>query len=91
MIPSKEKVISELETHFNVKLSQLRAKRIFYNGKLPNGKEILVCTPESKLYPAGHGWVDITTIQYEMLDKAYMGILAFRLEGDKIYYLNFKI
>ncbi len=90
MIPSKEKVVSELEKYFDVNLLQLLRKRIFYEGKLKSGNGILVCTPQSKLYPAGHGWVDITTIQYEMLDKADVGILAIRLEGNSVYYVCFK-
>ncbi len=90
MIPSKEKVASALEKHFTLKLYPLSGKQIFFSGKMANGKEILVCTPKSKLYPAGHGWVDITTIQFEMLDKVFRGILAFRLEGNKVYYLCFQ-
>lgn len=38
-IYSKEKVVAELETFFDVKLNPLAGKRIFYNGKLTNGKK----------------------------------------------------
>ena len=88
-IPVKEKVISELQEHIGVRLYQLPRKQIFYYGKLANGIEILVCTPQSKLHINGHGWIDLTIIQVSMLDEAGYSILAFRLEGDKVYYLNF--
>ena len=90
MIPSKEKVISGLEDKFKVELRSVRGKRIFYNGILDSGKEILICTPESKLQSKGYGWVDITAKQYEILDRVLIGILAIRLEGNKVYYLNFE-
>lgn len=90
MIPSKEKVISDIEEQFSTKLKPVKAKRIFYAGILDFGKEILICTPESQLHSKGYGWVDITTRQYEMLDHAFEGILAIRLEGNKLYFLKFK-
>ena len=90
MIPSKEKVISDLQDQFKVKLHPVKGKQIFFTGILNNGKEILICTPKSKLYPKGHGWVDITVQQYEILDSSFEGILVIRLEGNKLYNLNFK-
>ena len=90
MIPSKEKVISDLENQFKVKLHSVKGKRIFYAGILENGKDILICTPESKLHSKGYGWVDITTKQNEMLGQAFEGIVAIRLEQNKLYNLNFK-
>lgn len=90
MIPSKEKVISDLQNQLKVKLHQMKGKRIFYTGILDDGNEIVVCTPESKLHLKGHGWVDITTKQYELLDRAFEGILAIRLEHNKLYSVKFK-
>lgn len=90
MIPSKEKVISDLEEQIKVDLHPMKSKRIFYSGILEDGNEIVVCTPESKLYPRGHGWVDITMKQYEILDGAFKGILAIRLGNNMLYNLNFK-
>lgn len=90
MTPSKEKVISDLQGQFKVKLHPVKGKQIFYTGIFNDGKEILICTPKSKLYPKGHGWVDITTKQYELLDRAFEGILAIRQEHNKLYSVKFK-
>jgi hypothetical protein len=89
-IYSKEKAISGLETFFDVKLHASQGKRIIFNGKLTNGKQILVCTAQSKLYPKGYAWVDITTLQFEILNNAYFGIFAFRTEPAKVYYVRFE-
>ncbi|WP_289137747.1 hypothetical protein [uncultured Brevibacillus sp.] len=55
-----------------------------------NGKQLVLCTPESKLHVKGHGWFDLTTKQVELLDDADIAILAVRLEGNKVYYVDFK-
>lgn len=47
-------------------------------------------SPESRLHPQGHGWFDLTTKQVDILDDAELAILAVRLEGNKIYYADFK-
>ena len=83
-------MIAKLQEYIGVNLYQLRKKQIFYNGKLADGSGILVCTPQSKLHPNGHGWINLTIIQVSMLDSADHSILAFRLEGNKVYYLNFR-
>ena len=88
-IPSKEFVISELEDYYKVSLTKLPKYRIFYSGLLNNNEEILICTPESKLHIKEHGWIDITNKQVLLLKKAKHSILAFRLEGNKVYYINF--
>ena len=59
------------------------------NDKQNDNEEILICTPHSKLHINGHGWIDITSKQILLLKKAKHSILAFRLEGNKVYYVNF--
>jgi hypothetical protein len=88
-IPSKEFVISKLQYYFKISLFRLSKYRIFYSGLLNDNEEILICTPESKLHIRGHGWIDITSKQILLLKKAKHSILAFRLEGNKVYYVNF--
>lgn len=88
-IPLKQKVISELENYLETHLYPVPRKKIFYKGVLGNGKEVLVCSPQSKLYPNGQGWIDLTIIQVSMLNEADHSILAFRVEGDRVYYLDF--
>ena len=87
-IPTKESIISKLQQHFKTILHPITGKQIFYTGKLNNGRVILVCTPQSKLHRNGNGWVDITITQLALLEKTDCSILALRLEGDKVYYLN---
>lgn len=84
-IPLKQELEKYLETH----LYPVPRKKIFYKGVLSNGKEVLVCTPQSKLYPNGQGWIDLTIIKVSMLNEADHSILAFRVEGDRVYYLDF--
>lgn len=88
-IPSKEEVVAKLKNLFNVNLLLVPRKQLFYSGKLPNGKEMLICTPGSKLHPRGNGWTDLTTVQVSMLEKADCSMLAFRVEGNSVYYVNF--
>ena len=42
------------------------------------------------MHPQGQGWFDLTIKQVEILDDSDIAILAVRLEGNKIYYINFK-
>ncbi|MFZ4680312.1 MAG: hypothetical protein ACOYLP_09110 [Flavobacterium sp.] len=88
-IPSKEFVISELQDYLKISLSKLPKYRVFYSGLLNDIEDISICTPESKLHKNGHGWIDITSKQILLLKKAKYSILAFRLEGNKVYYVNF--
>ncbi len=90
-IPSKEKVVSEIETFFRIKLSPVIGKQIFYHGYSNETKNIIVCTPYSKLHADGFGWTDITSVQFSLLETADLPILAFRLEGGNVYYTNFAI
>ena len=87
IIPNEDKVISDLQKHFGVTLYQVPGKKIFYKGDLPEGGKVLVCTPQSKLQPKGNGWIDLTVKQITLLQEATYAVFAFRLEGDKTYYL----
>jgi hypothetical protein len=89
-IPLKEKVIFGLQEHIGAKLYRQSGKRVFYNGKRVDCGKIVVCTPQSKLHRKGHGWIDFTRIQFLILDEADDSILAFRMEGDKVYYFYFR-
>ena len=89
-IPDADQVIAKLQIHLGIKLHRVSNKKIFYKGVGKDGNELLVCTPKSKLYPDGRGWVDITAIQKAMFEEAHTAILAFRVEGGKVYYLNFR-
>ncbi|WP_071461334.1 hypothetical protein [Bacillus massilinigeriensis] len=88
-IPDKNIVVSTVCKRYNCSLSNIIRKKIMYHG-VSNGKSIVLCTPESRLHPQGHGWFDLTTKQVDLLDDADIAILAVRLEGYKIYYVDFK-
>jgi hypothetical protein len=88
-IPTIESVIYELQECYTISLHKLLKYNVFYSGTFIDNEEILICTPHSKLYINGHGWIDITSKQILLLKKAKHSILAFRLEGNKVYYVNF--
>jgi hypothetical protein len=87
-IASKEIVISELQDYLKISLFKMPKYRVFYNG-IYNMGDLIICTPESKLHLNGHGWIDITYKQVELLKKAKISIIALRLEGNKVYYITF--
>jgi len=89
-MPSIEKIVSELEKHFSIRLKRISNKRIIYSGKDVTGKRMIVCSPESKIYPKGYGWSDLTLVQTELLDEYDHSILAFRMPAEITYYVEFK-
>lgn len=88
-IPTQEFVINELQKIYQISLNKIPSHRVFYKGVINDNEEILICTPQSKLHKNGHGWIDITYKQLLFLKKAKYSILAFRIEGNKVYYINF--
>ncbi|MGD6844697.1 hypothetical protein ACQCVH_19565 [Bacillus infantis] len=88
-IPDKNIIISSVSKRYSCSLSNIIRKKIMYHG-VSNGKKLVLCTPESRLHRQGHGWFDLTTKQVDLLDDAELAILAIRLEGYKIYYVDFK-
>lgn len=88
-IPDMQIVVTTIFERYNFSLSSIVRKRIMYHGSR-DGKKLVLCTPESRLHPQGHGWFDLTTKQVDILDDSDIAILAVRLEGNKIYYVDFK-
>lgn len=88
-VPDKKSVLNTVSERYNCSLSNVIRKKIIYHG-FSNGKKLVLCTPESKLHPQGHGWFDLTTKQVDLLDGADIALLAIRLQGNKIYYVDFK-
>lgn len=88
MIPNKYEVTETIEQKYQCRLRTIKGKRIMLEG-YTKGQKIVVCTPQSKIHPAGHGWFDLSKIQVELLDQAQIAILAVRLEGNKIFYIDF--
>jgi hypothetical protein len=67
----------------------MKRKQIMFEG-ISNRRRIMICTPSSKIHVQGKGWFDLNMKQVELLDEAELAILAVRLEGNKIYYADFK-
>lgn len=88
-VPDKNLIIDSLSNKYNCKLTTITRKQIMYEGKC-NGKRIVVCTPSSKIHVKGSGWFDLKMAQVELLDEADISVLAVRLEGNKVYYVDFK-
>lgn len=89
-IPEKQVVVVKaVNEKYNSTLSNIKRKQIMYEG-VTKGKRIVLCTPSSKLHVSGKGWFDLTTKQVDLLDGADIAILAVRLQGNKIYYVDFK-
>ncbi|WNF35226.1 hypothetical protein RJD24_12190 [Bacillaceae bacterium IKA-2] len=88
-IPDKYIVVKTVSEKYNCTLSNIKRKQILYQG-LSNGKNLVLCTPSSKLHVNGNGWFDLNTKQVDLLDESDMSILAVRLQGNKIYYVDFK-
>jgi hypothetical protein len=66
-IRSKELTIAAIEQQLNCTLLRTPGKQVMFSGKTWADKSVVVCTPESKMYPHDRGWVDITTVQVSML------------------------
>ncbi|EAO9488575.1 hypothetical protein AKL49_25165 [Salmonella enterica] len=88
-VPDKKVVIQTLSQKFKCHFKAIKRKQIMFEG-INNGKKIIICTPSSKIHAQGNGWFDLNTKQVAILDEAEFAVLAVRLEGKKIYYVDFK-
>lgn len=60
-----------------------------FESVLENSEKIILCTPLSKFHETiDGGWVDITLIQYELMEAYDNAIIIFRLEGNKLSMVN---
>lgn len=89
-IPEKETVVKMISERYDCVLTIMKQKKIMYEGTTRNDKSVILCTPESKLHNQEHGWFDLSTKQVEILDGADMAIMAVRIEGNKVYFVEFK-
>ncbi|WP_419885716.1 hypothetical protein [Paenibacillus sp. B-A-8] len=88
-VPDKKIVVNKLTQKYGCSLSTINRKQIMFQG-VSGGRRIVVCTPSSKLHPNGKGWFDLSIKQVELLDNADIAVLAVRIEGRSIYYVDFK-
>ena len=88
--PEKETVVKMISERYDCVLTIMKQKKIMYEGTTRNDKLVILCTPESKLHNQEHGWFDLSTKQVEILDGSDMAIMAVRIEGNKVYFVEFK-
>lgn len=88
-VPDKKIVINKLAQKYGCSFSMIKGKQIMYQG-INSEKQIVICTPYSKIHTIGKGWFDLTIKQVELLDEADIAVLAVRLENGNVYYVDFK-
>ncbi len=88
-VPDKRIIVDTLTRKYGCSFSTITRKQIMLEG-LSGGKRIVICTPSSKIHANGKGWFDLTIKQVELLDEADISVLAVRLEGNRVYYIDFK-
>lgn len=67
----------------------IKGKRIMFESTLENGESIILCTPLSKHHKTiNAGWVDITLVQYELMESYDNAMVIFRLDGQKLSMVN---
>lgn len=88
-VPDKKIVVNKITQKYGCSLSTINRKQIMFQG-VSGGKRVVVCTPSSKIHSNGKGWFDLTIKQVVLLDDAAIAVLAVRLEGSNIYYVDFK-
>lgn len=87
---NKEKVRLLASEAYGVAFRPVLRKKIFYEA-VEEGKRILLCTPQSKYHETvGAWWVDITQIQFKVMDEYDDAIIIFRLEGSMLCMFNFE-
>lgn len=73
----------------NTNFKSVLSKRVFYDSIDREGNSILLCTPQSKYHESiSAWWIDITQIQYELLEKYDKAVVVFRLQGSKLCTIN---
>lgn len=88
-IIDKQIVLNKLSVKYGCRFSPIKGKPIMFEGHA-HGKKIVICTPTSKIHVNGHGWFDISIQQAEVFDRADIVEVVVRLEGNKLYFINYK-
>ena len=84
-----EKVLKVASEAAGNEYKLIKGKRIMFESTLESGESIILCTPLSKYHKTiDTGWVDITLVQYELMESYDNVIIIFRLEGRKLSMVN---
>lgn len=85
-----EEVIKILETRYNINFTPVRGKKVFNDTHINGERSIVVCSPLSKMHAGGQGWIDLTRIQIDLIEKYDAAAIAFRLPNRQTYYVNYQ-
>lgn len=77
---SKDTAVELANQAWGTDLKVIPGKRIMYRGMTREGKTITLLTPQSSLQPTGHFWVDITEIQYNVMNETESAGVFFRFD-----------
>ena len=77
-------IVGIADNLFSCNFTGISNKKIMFEAK-KNGKTVCMCSPRSKYHKEkGCYWVDVTSIQYKLLDQYDVGFFVFRLEGKRL-------
>ena len=65
---------------WGAELKAIPGKRIMFRGVDRNGESITLLTPQSALQPKGFFWVDITEVQYDVMNETDRAAIFFRFD-----------
>lgn len=89
-IQTKADVLRAIESRYKVSFTPVKGKRVFFDTSINGVKTIIVCSPHSTTHKSGQGWIDLTRIQIDLMDRYDAAILAFRLPRQQTYFIDFK-
>lgn len=89
MEQSIENIVGQIKQDCGVELRKLLGKQIIYQGCTHARKTIVVAFPRSAVHVRGHGWVDLTQVQRDVLSMADHAAIVFRLDNGRSYLVDF--
>jgi hypothetical protein len=81
---SKEEAVAYANSEHHCYYIPIHGKQIMFEA-VRNGEKLCMLTPKSKYHKAqDRYWVDITSIQADLMDSYDKALILFRLEGMKL-------
>ena len=74
------KAVALAEEAWGTKLQLIPRKRKMFRGTMKDGRTVTLLTPQSSLQSTGHFWVDITKIQYDVMNETDEAVVFFRFD-----------
>ena len=84
-------IVAKIEKLDGVSYALVHGKQIIFHATLPNGITKCICTPKSRFQASINGyWVDITSVQKDLLDRYGCSYVIFRLEDMRYSVVDWK-